>query len=67
MKTEIRTVSYYCFLRGLSVEDTYNEMIIAYGNKVPQPRTIKKWFERFEEKSKSIEDLPRTGRPKKRG
>ena len=44
MKTDLRTVFHYCFLRGLSVEDTYNEMIIAYGNKVPQPRTIKKWF-----------------------
>ena len=35
MKTEIRTVFHYCFLRGLSDEDTYNEMIIAYG----EPKT----------------------------
>ena len=51
----------------LSAEDTYDEMTKAYGSLVPQPRTIKKWFERFVGKSESIKDLPRTGRPKKMG
>lgn len=56
---------HYCFLRGLRPKEIIEEMHSAYKDQAPGDSTIYKWFGRFNEGRKNVNDDCRQGRPLK--
>jgi len=59
-----RAVMLYCFRRGLRPIQIHNEMFGVYGESTPSLITVRRWVRRFEEGNMSLEDEPRSGRPR---
>ena len=49
--------------RKLSTEESYRNLLEAFGDKVPSKHTVKRWFLEFKREITSLEDEPRSGRP----
>lgn len=60
---EFRFVIHYCYLRGLSGDQTLNEMEKAYNHNVPGRATVFRWLKKFKEGKMDIDDEPRSGKP----
>src|SRR5688572_17154745 len=58
---------YYIWVRwknGKEATDIHQELVTAEGDKALSKRTIYRWIEAFEAGQSSIEDAPRSGRPR---
>ena len=53
-----------CWKNGKGADDVHKELVIAEGTKALSKRTIYRWIEAFEAGQSSIEDAPRSGRPR---
>src|SRR6185369_15436943 len=53
-----------CWKNGKGADDIHKELVIAEGTKALSKRTINRWIEAFEAGQSSIEDAPRSGRPR---
>jgi transposase len=53
-----------CRENGKGADDIHKELVIAEGTKALSKRTIYRWIEAFEAGQSSIEDAPRSGRPR---
>lgn len=61
-KNDCRLILYYNFSRGLSVEDSFNEMSSILGKYCPSLERIKKWALEFQEKNSSFKKKSHPGR-----
>lgn len=53
-----------CWKNGKGADDIHKELVIAEGTKALSKRTIYRWIEAFEAGQSSVEDAPRSGRPR---
>ena len=44
-------------------QESYRNLLEAFGDKVPSKHTVKRWFLEFKREITSLEDEPRSGRP----
>lgn len=63
-KLEIRGVIKYLHKKGLSGQEIHNDMVNVLGESAPSYATVKNWVAEFKRGRTSIEDEPRSGRPK---
>lgn len=63
-KLKNRAVIEYLFKKGLSPQEIHNDMVNVLGESAPSYATVKNWVAEFKRGRTSIEDDPRSGRPK---
>ena len=63
-KLEIRGVIKYLHKKGLSGQEIHNDMVNVLGESAPSYATVKNWIAEFKRGRTSIQDEPRSGRPK---
>lgn len=63
-KVFIRACALYEHDQGRSAAEAARNIQKTYGNEAMCESTCRKWFARFKEGDRSLEDLPREGRPK---
>ena len=56
-------VIHYCYLRGLTPFEIFQEMNVTYNGAAPAMTTIYKWYDRFAKRRKTLDDEPRSGKP----
>jgi len=64
MSTHVRHALLYEFELGHSAAEAHRNIIRAIGADAVSPRSCRLWFQRFRSGDYSIEDHPRTGRPR---
>lgn len=63
-KVENRAVIKYLFKKGLSGQEIHTDMVNVLGEDAPSYTTVKNWIAEFKRGRSSIDDAPRSGRPK---
>ena len=63
-KLEIRGVIKYLHKKGLSGQEIHNDMVNVLGESAPSYATVKNWIAEFKRGRTSIQDEPRSRRPK---
>lgn len=63
-KEEYRAVVRFCVLRGLENRVISEQLVEAYGSNAPAESTVRKWARQFRLGRESVEDDPRSGRPR---
>lgn len=63
-KVENRAVIKYLFKKGLSGQEIHTDMVNVLGEHAPSYTTVKNWIAEFKRGRSSIDDAPRSGRPK---
>jgi len=66
-KEEYRAVIRFCVLRGLENNTIVEQLTEAYGANSPAESTVRKWAREFRLGRESVEDEPRSGRPRIEG
>lgn len=61
---EFRAVIKHFHLKGFSAREVKTELDGVHGDASPSFATVKRWIAEFKKGRRSIEDLPRPGRPK---
>jgi histone-lysine N-methyltransferase SETMAR len=61
---EHRAVIKYLSKKGMSFTEIYDDMLNTLGEGCPSYTTIRKWENEFKRGRTSLEDDPRSGRPK---
>ena len=62
-KTEYRAIIRYYFLRGLNVNQCFEEMCPVLGRSCSHRTTTFRWYKQFQKGKFDLEDDPHTGRP----
>ena len=63
-KIEARSVIKFLSLKGLGNDAIFQEMQTVYGDSGPPLRTIQRWASEFRRGRTSLDDEPRSGRPR---
>ena len=63
-KLEIRGVIKYLHKKGLSGQEIHNDMVNVLAESAPSYATVKNWIAEFKCGRTSVQDGPRSGRPK---
>lgn len=63
-KIEQRAVIKYLFKKKLTPKEIYDDMTSTLGESAPSYTTVKKWVAEFKRGRETIDDDPRSGRPK---
>jgi histone-lysine N-methyltransferase SETMAR len=61
---EVRAVISFCVLRRLKNSTIHEQLCEAYGAAAPSLSVVKDWAKRFRDGRETLEDDPRSGRPK---
>ena len=61
---EVRAVIRFCVLRRLKNSTIHEQLCEAYGAAAPSLSVVKDWAKRFRDGRETLEDDPRSGRPK---
>ena len=64
-KTEYRAVIKFFVLEGLSATEIHTKMVKVLKESAPSFPTVHRWVLEFKRGRTSVEDEPRSGRPKK--
>jgi hypothetical protein len=64
MSVEIRPVMHFLWLKGLTAVEISREMGDVSGHAVLSLSTLERWLARFAAGDETLEDLPRSGRPR---
>jgi hypothetical protein len=64
MSLEIRAVIHFLWLKNFPNAEISREIDSIYGEDVIGLRAIQKWTHRFEDGDHSLDDRPKTGRPR---
>ena len=63
-QVHIRNVLIFLFLSDVKPPETQRQLAAVYQESVPNVRTVVRWNHRFKEGNYSIEDKPRSYRPR---
>jgi hypothetical protein len=63
-KQEYRALIKHCFLMGKTPKQSFQWLQKCYPTSTPSRTTVYRWFSEFKMGRTSIEDAPRSGRPK---
>jgi histone-lysine N-methyltransferase SETMAR len=63
-KLEIRAVIKYLYKKGLKGDEIHTDMVNVLGNDAPSRATVFNWLAEFKRGRSTIDDEPRSGRPK---
>ena len=63
-ENEIRTIIKFLWMSGKTNREIYDEVATVCGEDMISLRTIQRWVVRFTESEFSVQDRPRTGRPR---
>ncbi|VDO61681.1 unnamed protein product [Heligmosomoides polygyrus] len=64
LSTHIRHVLLYKYESGHSTAEAHRKLCRVFGSEAPSVRFVYSWFERFRRGNRSLEDEPRSSRPK---
>jgi hypothetical protein len=64
MSVEIGSVMHFLWLKGLTAVEISREVGVVYGQAVLSLRTVERWLARFAACDETLEDLPRSWRPR---
>lgn len=62
-REELRTSIKFCYLKGDTVEQCHNQLVLAYKDHAYSLREVVRWYKRFDSGEFSIADEQRSGRP----
>lgn len=63
-KEQLRLLMLYDFKSGLNARQCHQRLLSAFPDVQVSERTIERWFSEFRDQKESIQDQPRSGRPK---
>ena len=62
-RTHFQAMNFYDFKSGLAQQQSHIRLKAAFGDEAPSRTTIYDWFAEFQRGRRSLEDIPRSGRP----
>lgn len=60
---QFRTYALFRFLLGKAAPEIHQDLVAIGGSSAPSERSVRRWLESFRDGRRSVEDLPRAGRP----
>lgn len=63
-RENFRVMIFYDFRQGLTPQQCYDQLRLAFGNESPSSNSVYNWYREFRRGRHSFKDEPRGGRPK---
>lgn len=63
-RQDFRAMIFYDFKSGLNYHQSLELLLAAFGDQAPSESTVRRWFHEFGRGRASVQDEPRSGRPR---